>query len=101
MLQTMIDKGDLDVEQALATYPGSEKQFALLKEEKCAAISAINNKDFLLRDYPFEVCMTPFPVLEDESIAVVGGDNRIAVNPNSKHLEETLLILETVFSVEG
>lgn len=51
-------------------------------------------------DYPFEMVMTAMPVLEEGAICVVGADQRLAVNPNSKHLEEALAAVEALGTVE-
>jgi raffinose/stachyose/melibiose transport system substrate-binding protein len=93
-LQTMIDRGYLDAEQALATLPGSDEEAALFAEGKCAFISSLCRGKAFRSEYEFEVRMTALPVLEDGAICVVGADNRLAVNPNSEHLEEALLVLE-------
>ena len=99
-VQTMIDKGYLDVEQALSTQPGSEEEISRFMEGKCASISSICNAKLFSRDYPFELRMTAFPVLEDGSVSVVGADTRVTVNPNSAHLEEALMILENLCKPE-
>lgn len=56
-LQTMIDNDYLDVEQTLATLPGTEEERAFFAEEKCAFISSICRAKAFSYDYPFEVAM--------------------------------------------
>lgn len=99
-LQTMIDKGYLDVEQALSTVPSSDEEAALFAQGKCVFISSLCRGKAFRSEYKFQVEMTAVPALENGSICVVGADQRLAVNPNSGHLEETLLILENLCTVE-
>ena len=99
-LQTMIDKGYLDVEQALATLPNTEEECAYFAGENCAFISSICRAKAFDHDYPFEVEMTALPVLPGGAVCVVGADLRLAVNPHSEHLNEALLIVENVCTVQ-
>lgn len=99
-LQTMIDNDYLDVEQTLATLPGTEEERAFFAEEKCAFISSICRAKAFSYDYPFEVAMTALPVLPEGSVCVVGADQRLAVNPKSEHLREVLIIVENMCTVE-
>lgn len=100
-LQTMIDKGYLDAAQALSTLPSSDEEAAYFRDGKCAFISALCRAKAFSGDYPFEVSMTALPVLKDGYCCVVGADNRLAVNPNSKHLAEALMIVESLGRVEA
>lgn len=95
-LQTMIDKGYMDVDRTLATLPDSEEEISYFAEGKCAFISAICRTKALTQDYPFQVAMTALPVLPQGAICVVGAGQRLAVNPNSKHLDEALMIIENL-----
>lgn len=48
--------------------------------------------------------MTALPLLPQGAICVVGAGQRLAVNPNSRHLDEALLIVEhlcTVSTLDG
>lgn len=98
-LQTMIDHGYLDVERTLATLPDSGDDTAFFAEGNCAFISSICRAR-AFDGYPFEVEMTALPVLPDGSICVVGAAMRLAVNPNSEHLSESLLIVENLCTIE-
>ncbi len=94
-LQMMIDKGYMDSEAALGTLPSSEEEKEFFREEKCAFICAIyRGKTF--EGYPFQIEMTPLPILENGSICVVGADQRLAVNPGSEHLEAAITIVEAL-----
>lgn len=99
-LQTMIDNGYLDVERTLSTLPDTQEELSLFAEEKCAFISSICRTKAFSRNYPFEVEMTALPVLPGGDICVVGAAQRLAVNPNSEHLDEALLIIENMCTME-
>ncbi len=96
-LQMMIDKGYIDPGKALDTLPKREKD--LFKSGNCAFICAIYSGK-ALEGYPFEIAMTPLPVLENGSICVVGADQRLAVNPKSKHLDAAIAIVEALGQTE-
>lgn len=94
-IEEMISRGYLDTEQALSTVPFSEEETRLFAEEKCGFISALYRaKTF--EGYSFNIEMTPLPILEDNKICVVGADQRLAVNPNSKQLDDALAIIENM-----
>ena len=99
-LQTMIDKGYIDVEIALATQPSRDEERKFFDEGKCAFISSLCRAKAFSYDYPFEVEMTALPLLPEGSVCVVGADQRLAVNPNSKHLNESLMIVEGLCNTE-
>lgn len=99
-LETMIEKGYLDVEQTLATLPDTEEEISFFAEENCAFISSICRKKAFTHDYPFEVEMTALPVLPEGAVCVVGAGQRLAVNPKSKNLEQALLVVENLCTVE-
>lgn len=44
--------------------------------------------------------MTPLPVLENGSVCVVGADQRMAINPRSKHLDSAIAIVEALGQAE-
>ena len=46
------------------------------------------------------MAMTAMPILEEGTICIVGADQRLAVNPNSKHLDEALAAVEALGTVE-
>ena len=48
-LQTMVDKGYLDLDQALNTLPSSEEEAAFFAEGKCAFISSLCREKCLSR----------------------------------------------------
>lgn len=98
-LQLMIDSGYMDPEMALEVLPSSEEERAYFREGNCAFICAIyRGKTF--EGYPFAIEMTPLPVLEDGSVCVVGADQRLAVNPGSKHLDAAIAIVEALGRTE-
>ena len=99
LLQTMIDRGYLDVERTLATLPGKDEEREFFAEGKCAFISSIC-RAVAFDGYPFKVEMTALPVLPDGEICVVGADLRLAVNPNSEHLSEAVLIVDNLCTIE-
>ncbi|MCI6465406.1 MAG: extracellular solute-binding protein [Faecalicatena sp.] len=93
LIEEMIAQGYMDPEQAINTLPFSEEETQYFADGKCAFISALYRaKTF--EGYSFEIEMTPLPVLEEGKICVVGADQRLAVNPNSKQLDDALTILE-------
>lgn len=95
LIEEMIARGYMDPEQAANTLPFSEEETQYFADGKCAFISALYRaKTF--EGYSFEIEMTPLPVLEEGKICVVGADQRLAVNPNSKHLDDALTILENM-----
>lgn len=96
-LETMIDKGYMDAEQALNMLPMSDEEKAFFAEGKCAFYCALY-REKTFEGYPFEVQMSALPVLEDGAICVVGADQRLAVNPNSEHLKEAVEIVEMLGS---
>ncbi|MCQ5128674.1 extracellular solute-binding protein [Butyricicoccus faecihominis] len=98
-LQMLIDKGYMDPERALDTLPSREEEREFFAERNCAFICALyRGKAF--RGYPFEIQMTPLPVLESGSICVVGADQRLAVNPGSQHLDAAVAIVEALGRTE-
>lgn len=99
-LQTMIENEYLDVERTLATLPDTEEEISFFAEEKCAFISSICRRKAFSHEYPFEVEMTALPVLTDGAVCVVGADQRLAVNPKSEYLNESLMIVENLCTVE-
>lgn len=99
-LQTMINHEYLDAEQALNTLPNSDEEASLFAEEKCAFISSLCRAKSFQDTYPFEMQMTALPVLETGAVCVVGADQRLAVNPNSEHLEEALIVVENLCTAD-
>lgn len=99
-LKMMIDSGYLNIEQALSTQPNSEEERNRFRDGQCALISTICRGSAFSDDYPFEMAMTAMPILEEGAICVVGADQRLAVNPNSKHLDEALAAVEALGTVE-
>lgn len=98
-LQMMIDKGYMNPERALETLPKREDEKSFFANGNCAFICAIYSGK-ALEGYPFEIAMTPLPVLEHGSICVVGADQRMAVNPGSKHLDSAIAIVEALGQTE-
>lgn len=99
-LQMMIDKGYMDPEKALNTRPSGDEEMEFFKEGNCAFICAIY-RGRTFKGYPFEIEMTPLPVLENGSVCVVGADQRLAVNPGSKNLEAAVTIMEALGQTES
>lgn len=99
-LETLIDKEYLDAERALSTLPGSEEEAAFFAEGNCAFISSLCRAKAFEHNYPFEAEMTALPVLPEGAICVVGADQRVAVNPNSQHVKEALMILENLCTTD-
>lgn len=100
LLKTMIDKGYLDVEKALATLPGSDEESAFFCRRQ-------------LRIYQRHMpCQGVFLRLSlcggndclsgpaGRSGLCCWGGQRLAVNPKSEHLEEALLIVENMCTVQ-
>ena len=98
-LQMMIDKGYMNPERALDTLPKKEEEKSFFANGNCAFICAIYSGK-ALEGYPFEIAMTPIPVLKNGSICVVGADQRMAINPKSKHLDSAIAIVEALGQAE-
>lgn len=98
-LQTMIDKEYMDPELALELLPFSEEETAFFANENCAFICAIY-RGLTFENWPFEIEMTPLPLLSDGSICVVGADQRLAINPKSKNLNAAISIVESLGHTE-
>lgn len=97
LLQTMIEKGYMDPEQALASTPGKEDLELFLSGE-CAFICSGLGVTTEERGKSFHMKMTGLPVLDEGMIAVYGANRRLCVNPESKHLETALEFVEMVGS---
>ena len=95
----MIDKGYIDPEKALDTLPRREKEKEFFVNGNCAFICTIYGSK-ALEGYPFEIAMTPLPILENGSICVVGAEDRMAVNPKSRHLDSAIAIVEALGQTE-
>ncbi|MBT9827732.1 extracellular solute-binding protein [Enterocloster bolteae] len=98
-LQMMIDKGYMNPDRALETLPKKEEVKSFFANGNCAFICAIYSGK-ALEGYPFEIAMTPLPVLENGSVCVVGADQRMAINPRSKHLDSAIAIVEALGQAE-
>lgn len=94
-VEEMIKNGYLDPEQALNTLPSSEEETRFFADENCAFISALYRAQ-TFKDYPFPIEMTPLPIVENDKVCVVGAAQRLAVNPNSKQLDNALTIVENM-----
>lgn len=84
MLQTLIDKGYLDPEEALK-YDPSELSDIYTKDAGCFAFtySSYLNTDQL----DFNFALTGLP-MKDGNIALIASDRRMSVFSKSKHIEE-------------
>lgn len=95
-LAMLIEKGYMDPKQALSVSPGEEIDMFLKGECAfiCAGLGTFTSMDTEKRG--FEMKMTGLPVLAEGCIAVYGGDLRLCVNPNSRHLDTALEFIEMV-----
>ena len=98
-LRLLIDRGYMDPEGALDMAPLGDEEKAFFAEGNCAFICALY-RGVTFEGYPFEIKMTPLPVLENGSICVVGADQRLAVNPGSEHLDAAIAIVEAFGQTE-
>lgn len=99
-LSLMIEKGYLDPRQALEATPRQDDK-ELLLAGKCAFI-CLGLSDFHeMGDSAFQMEMTGLPLLPDGCIAVYGANNRLCVNPNSKHLDTVCSFIEMVGTSEA
>lgn len=98
-LQMMIDQGYMEPEQALGTVPSSKEEKEFFKEGNCAFICSLYRGQ-AFEGYPFQIEMTPLPVMEDGAVCVVGADQRLTVNPQSKHLDVAIAIVEAMGRTE-
>lgn len=99
-LKLLIDKGYLDPAQAMATTPGSELE--LFQQGGCAFFCGSLGAVPLDAENGWpHVVLTGLPVLPEGSVAVYGTDERLCVNPQSKHLESALEFIEMVGTTEA
>lgn len=99
-LKELVDKEYLDPAQAMATTPGDELE--LLRQGGCAFICVKMGAvpDEADKHGP-QLVLTGLPVLPEGSVAVYGTDERLCVNPRSKHLESALEFIEMVGTTEA
>lgn len=90
----------MDPEKDLNMRPSGDEEMDFFKEGNYAFICAIY-RGRTFEGYPFEIEMTPLPVLENGSVCVMGVDQRLAVNPGSKNLEAAVTIMEALGQTES
>lgn len=99
-LSLMLEKGYMDAQQALAATPRVEDVELFLAGE-CAFICAGLGDCYGFEGIAFQIENTGLPVLQEGSVTVYGADNRLCVNPNSRHLETALEFIEMVGTPEA
>lgn len=102
-LSEMIIKGYLDPKQAMNAEPRKE-DIDLFLNGQCAFICIEMGAISTLKDtkkVDFKQEFTGIPLLENGCVAVYGADNRLCVNPNSKHLDSALKFVEMVGTREA
>lgn len=98
-LLEMIKRGYLDAEQAMKATPRGD-DFDMFKQEKCAFVcTGLNNVRTLNPSFKWEV--TGLPVLPDGFASVYGADDRLCINPKSKHLDIVREFVEMVGTSES
>lgn len=99
-LEMMIDREYMDPVQSLSTAPQTE-DIEMFLAEGCAFICIQLGTLYDISEADFEMELAGLPLLENGSIAVYGANNRLSVNPNSKHLDTALEFIEMVGSTEA
>lgn len=100
-LDTMIEKGYLDPQQALNAEPRID-DIQLLKDGGCAFICVgIGGfpEEQKITDYQIE--FTGLPLLEEGFIAVYGASSRLCVNPHTQNMDTALKFIEMVGTQEA
>ena len=92
-LEMMREEKFLDTEQSLATSRKAETMREFFAEKGAFMCMYISDE---LEAAPFEMKLTGIPVLKDGEITIVGADQRIAINPNSKNLKYAIEALEFI-----
>lgn len=99
LLSQMIENGYLDPQQALEAAPGQE-DVELFLSGGCAFI-CVGLGSLYSWNADFDIELTGLPLLADGCAAVYGANNRLCVNPDSRHLETTLQFIEMVGTPEA
>lgn len=95
-IEMMIQKGYLDPVQALDTAPGTADLEGFLAGKGaffCGTLKYIKTPDF-------EIAMTGIPTPKAGTVAVVGAEYRLAVNPNSPNKSYAVELLNTMITPE-
>lgn len=99
-LYLMCDKGYLNPKQAIEATPKKE-DFELFLSGNCAFVCAGLSDYTALIKTGFDVELTGLPVLPSGNIAVYGANDRLCVNPKSKHLNTVLEFIEMIATPEA
>lgn len=100
LLSLMLERGYIDSAQALGATPRKE-DVSLFLSGGCAFICIELSTLVEIENKAFHVEMTGLPVLQDGCIAVYGANDRLCVNPNSKHLDTVREFIEMVGTTEA
>lgn len=102
-IRLMFDKGYMDCEMAVRTDPRSEdERLPFLNGEAACVCSMMSLKYYCdPAETGFQVKMTGWPLLEDGQIAVVGTDQKLCINPATKHLDIVSAFVEMAGTQEA
>ena len=98
-VEQLVDEGYLDPDQALATTPREGDLEAFMAGEGAFVCSSLTGSIFDQAD--FEVVATAIPVLEHGSVAIVGANDRLAVNPHSPNSDYAAAAIDLLCTPEN
>lgn len=92
-VEMLADKGYLDVDRTLSTAPNNDVE-PFLAQEGAFVCGLVGRPG--LADAEFATAGTAMPVLDEGSVAVVGADRRMAINPSSEKREYAVEAIEAL-----
>ncbi len=96
-IEMMIENGYMNPEQALNSAPGHEDVADFLAGKGAFLCSNIEAN---IKSPDFEIDMTGIPVSESGTVAVVGANYRLAVNPNSPNAHYATELIDSLVTPE-
>ena len=97
LIELMRDKGYIDVDFSLNSFPKNTDRAAFLAGEGAFYCDSLGAD---LSGAVFPVIMTGIPVLEKGQVSIVGANFRVAVNPNSTKWGYAIEVLEYLSAPE-
>lgn len=92
-VEMLADKGYLDVDRTLSTAPNNDVE-PFLAQEGAFVCGLVGRPG--LADAEFATAGTAMPVLDEGSVAVVGADRCMAINPSSEKREYAVEAIEAL-----
>lgn len=99
----MRDKGYINAQEAVQTAPLGPKEIARFRNGEAACVCSTMSTLYYcdVQKTGFEVKMTGWPLLENGCISVVGTDQKLCINPKSKHLNIVTAFVEMAGSAKA